>query len=351
MPDTITLQVDGLDYSGWTSISIRRSMETLCGQFNMTTVDRWSLNNQDWVIYPGKFCRINIGRDTILEGHIDSVNPSIQSSNHTISISGRDGTADLVDCSAPDNPGTWNGLTLLQLAQSMASPFGINVVSEVGLGNKFTKWTVQSGESVFDSLSRAAQKRHVLLLSGSVGNLIITNTGEQLAFDRLVLGENVVSATGGYDFTNRFSDYTVKGQNRTVKDGWNKRTISIKGEASDEEVLRHRPKLLRATGIATKTDAENQAAWEANVRAAKSFKATVEVVGFRQTNTELWEINRIVNADIPELLLYGSMLISAIEYRQSESGSLTTLELTRPDAYISEPPRTVRKRTDSGWSL
>lgn len=350
MPNEITIQVDGLDYSGWTDVTVRRSMETLCGQFNMTTVDRWSINNQDWVIYPGKRCRVSIGLDTIMEGYVDQVNPSIQAENHTISIIGRDATADLIDCSASDNPGTWNNLTLLKLAKAMADPFGINVVSEVGLGDTFVKFSIQSGESVFDALSRAAQKRHVLLLTGRVGNLVITNTGSDVAFDKLVMGQNVITAAGGYDYTNRFSEYTVKGQDRAVGDGWSKSTISPKGQAIDQEVTRYRPKIMKASGVATKQDVLNQAAWEANVRAAKSFKATVGVVGFYQTNGDLWEINRIVNVDIPELLLYGSMLISAAEYRQSNNGSLTTLELTRPDAFTSEPEKTVKAKRDLGWS-
>jgi prophage tail gpP-like protein len=349
VPDAISIQIDGLDYSGWTSVRLRRSMETLCGQFTMTTVDRWSLSNQDWVIYPGKFCRINIGNETLLEGYVDQVNPTISANNHTISVIGRDATADLVDCSAPDDPGTWNNVTLLQLATAMADPYGINVRSEVGLGSKFTKFSVQAGESVFDSLQRAAQKRHVLLLTGRVGNLIITNTGSEVAFDRLVMGENVLTASGGFDYTNRFSEYVVKGQSRSVGSGWTSSSVKVSGEAEDEEVTRYRQKIIKATGISSTKDAQNQAAWEANVRAGKSFKATVDVVGFRQTNGDLWEINRIVNVDIPELLLHGSMLLSAIEYRQSESGSTCALELTRPDAYIDAPPKKVRKRPDLGW--
>jgi prophage tail gpP-like protein len=349
VPDEITIQVDGLDYSGWTSVTVRRSMEALCGQFNMTTVDRWTLNHRDWVIYPGKACRIDIGTETILEGYVDSVDPSITAASHTISIKGRDATADLVDCAAPDRPGTWNNVTLLALAQAMADPFDITVRSEVGLGDKFSKFSVKSGESINDALQRAAQKRHVLLMTGRVGNLIITNTGADMAFDRLVMGDNVLSASGGFDFTNRFSEYIVKGQSRTAGSGWTAQTISVKGTAEDEEVTRHRPKLIKGSGISTVSDAETQAAWEANVRAGKSFKASVSVVGYRQTNGALWETNRIVNVDIPQLLLHGSMLISAIEYTKSESGSFTNMELTRPDSYIDAPPKKVRKRAGLGW--
>lgn len=326
-------------------------MEALCGRFSLATVDRWSLSSEDWVIYPGKFCRIDIGRDTLLEGYVDQVNPSIQASNHMINVVGRDKTADLVDCSAPDDPGTWNNIDMLRLAQSMATPFGINVVSEVGLGSRFPKWSTNSGESVFDALSRAALKRHVLLLSGRVGNLIITNAGSEVSTDRLVMGQNVLSASGDYDYSNRFSDYIVKGQDRVIKEGWDRTKISIKGEADDDEIERHRPKIIKGQGILTRKAAENQARWEANVRAAKSLKATVTVAGFRQSSGDLWEMNRLVNVDIPELLLFGSMLISAIEYAQGvDSGSITTMELTRPDAYTEEPPKTVKRiRNVGSW--
>jgi len=351
MYDAIKIQVDGTDYSGWKSVTVQRSMEALTGRFTMTTVDRWALNAEAWTIYPGRFCRVLIGRDTILEGYVDSVNPSITKDSHEITVSGRDKTADLVDCGTA---GRWTNLTLLRLAQSMVDPFGINVVSEVDPGPAFETFSAEIGETVFEALSRAARKRHVLLLTGRVGNLVITNTGNTSAGDRLVLGSrgNILSASGGYDYTDRFSRYTVKGQSRTVGSGWGATTISIKGEADDDEVIRYRPKYIKGQGIVTVKDAQNQARWEALIRAAKSFKATVEVSGFRQSTGDLWEVNLLADVDVPELLLAGPMLISAIEYRQNDQdGSITSMELTRPDAYVDEPPRTIKKVRNLGWMV
>lgn len=324
-------------------------MEALTGSFSMRTVDRWAINDEAWVMFPGRPCRILIGGDTILEGYIDKVAPSISTNNHTITVSGRDKTADLVDCSLA---GKWNNIDMLRLAQNMAQPFGISVSSEADLGARFPTWKIDAGETVFDSLSRAAKKRHVLLLTGRIGNLIITNTGNTAAGDRLLMGQNILRASGDYDFTDRFSNYTVKGQDKVRKGGWTKSTISIKGEADDEEVTRHRPKIIKGQGILTTKDAQNQARWEANIRAAKSFKASVDVKGFRQTTGDLWELNQLVDVDIPQLLLLGSMLISAIEYQQSsQGGSSTTMELTRPDAYTAEPPKTVKSVRNRGWHL
>jgi prophage tail gpP-like protein len=346
MPDNITIEVDGMVYSGWKSATVRRSLDSLCGSFTFTTYDRWSVKNKDWVLFPGKRCRVGIGSDTILEGYIDRIRPQIGAERHSVSVSGRDATADLVDCSTF---GTWNNATIYKLAKAMAEPFGVNVRIDVDGGEPFTKFTAQPGDTVFNVLSRAAAKRGILLLSGRVGNLLLTNAGASWADDQIAIGRNVKSASAEYDHTDRFSVYKVQGQSKDAGSGWGEETISSSGEAKDEWVERYRPKTINARGVATPEDAERQAAWMANVHAARAFRASAELIGFRQTTGALWEVNRLVSVDMPDLRLQGDMLISSAEYTQSESGSVTRVELTILEAYEPEPAKTVRKNRSIGW--
>lgn len=352
MAEDITVQVDGRDYTGWKSVSVRRALATMAATFSLAAADRWQLNNEDWVIYPGKEIRILLGGESLLWGYVDSVSPSISPGSHEISIMGRDRTGDLVDCSVAATPGTWRNVTLQRLLQDLAEPFGITVRAETGTGSRFSKFSVKQGESVHEAMSRAAKLRSVLLLSGTEGELLITNAGLEDAADELEIGRNVLQANAGYDYSQRFQTVTVKGQNGDGTNGWNKASVSINGSARDEEITRYRPKVVRASGALNKADSQFQAAWEVNVRAAKSFTANVSVRGFRQTNGALWVPGPQVLTRLPELLLNSWMVIAAVEYRLGEqSGAVTNMQLTRADAFEPNPSATLKPERGNGWAI
>lgn len=349
MSDYINIEVDGKRYEGWKNVSVRRSMGTLCGSFSFESMDRWSVLGEDWVLFPGKQCRVSVGNELLAVGYIDAVSPSISGSSHSIAISGRDRTADLVDCSVDLPEMSWRNVTLLDIADKLLAPFGVEAYPLVDLGDPFTKFTVKSGESVFEALSRAAQKRSVLILTDNEGNLYFNNTGTDSANDSLETGLNILEASSTFDFKNRFASYKVRGQSKTAGDGWTKSTIQVVGEAEDEEVTRTRPKILSVSGISSTKDAQNKARWEAHVRAGKSFTANVSVRGFHQSNGILWTVNEQVLCKIPQLLLDSWMLITGVEYNLSSAGELTRLTLARRDAFEAEPERTVKAQPGLGW--
>lgn len=348
MSDIISIEVDGQEYSGWTELSMRRSIEALCGSFEFSSMNRWAINGERWELFPGSECRIRIGDEELAHAYIDGVSVDISGDNHILKVSGRDKTADLVDCSAPSSPSSYRNMDLLTLAKELCRPFGISV-SASSAGPKFSVFRVQSGETVFEALNKAAKRRAMLLTTGRVGNLVITNTGSTRAHDSLVIGDNVLRATGIYDYANRYGAYMIKSADRTVGKGWNAQTISIFAEATDDDIFRHRPLIIRGDGVQTTKDAQNQVRWEAWMRAAKAVRASAVVRGMRQSNGSLWEVNTLVWVDFPQMLIAGDMLISSIEYQQNSGGTLTTMELTRPDAYAAEPAPVVKSSPSYGW--
>ena len=350
MPDeTVSMLVGDVEYTGWTELSVRRQLDGLCGSFGFGMADVWGINGQLIQLQPGLSVRIYIGDEQVLSGWIDSVTPSISSDQHSLTVSGRDRTCDLVDCSAMNSPGIWRKRTLQQIVADLVAPFAIELLDEVNNTTKFGTFKLDVGESVFDAASRAAGKRAALLITDVNGRMVITNTSNKLADDSIKEGVNVVAASAQFNDADRFSEYTVRGSTSTSGGGWSSSTITIEGSGTDEGIARYRPLLMKAQGSVTRKDAQQKARWEAHVRSGKAQSVSVTLRGFHQSSGQLWPLNRITNVDIPSLLVGNSMLINSVEFVRGSSGSMTNLELVLPNSYIPEPPKSVRPTRKVGW--
>ncbi len=339
-----SLLVNGKSFSGWTSISIKRSIKTLCGSFDLTLIDKWAQEQTPWLIAPNDECVLKIGDEILITGYVDSVQPSFSSTQRSVTISGRDKSADLVDCSTEIKPGNWENISLERLAKLVCAPFGVAVTNEVTGLKPFLAWRIQPGETGFETLDRAAKLSGVLLVNDGAGGIVITRASTDRASTRLVQGVNILTGSANFDTKDRFSNYTVKGQNEaSYSDASPETDFQVSGKASDAGIKRFRPLTIISEGAATLAICTLRAQWEATFRAAKSSKVNVVVYGWRQENGMIWAPNTIVNLDASFLGVRQDFIISSVNLIKSSSGTTTALELERPDAYTPDPTLKTRK--------
>jgi len=356
---TILLTDSGVVYDGWKSISIQRSLSQLSGSFSISLVDKWRQIGFPWFLKPGIRCVIRIGKLNVLNGFIDRLDVEIKKDDRRIEITGRDLTGDLVDSSATTEPSEFKNVTILQLAQKFLSPFEISVSADVDITPVFTKFTVKQGESIFELLQRAAQNRGLLLVPNELGQVLITNRSSLLSQTRsltpLVQGKNVIEAKAAYDDSERFQTYIVKGQSEGTETVNGLNSTAAIGTATDLSILRSRTKTIIADGSVDVAAAQKRASWENINRAAKSVDAVVKVQGWRQLpNGPLWSVNQLVPVDIGFIGIQAKeLLINSVQFTKNlGEGTVTTLNLTRQDAYV--PNQAVitpveDPHTDLGW--
>lgn len=353
--DDVSLLIGSSKLTGWEEISVNKSMDTIAGSFNFKMVDVWEGDPIDLV--PNLSCSVSIDNTKVLTGYIDDVSIKAAQDDKYLTITGRDKTGDLVDCSADHKPGSWSKIGVQKLIYELVRPFGLRVYAEADLGENIKEFTINTGESPFDAIQRICQDRGILPLSNVDGDLVLTTSGINRSTDNLVYGENVVDAEVSYDFTNRFSLYKVKGQKTNDGDSWTTTTTEITGEAKDEGIPRYRPKVITADGQMTNSLAARRAAWEAQVRAGRSGKLLLTLPTWKQSSGALWTVNTIVSCDIPVFRVTPdqNLLIHEIEYKQSsEGGTTSVLHLIRDDSYAAEPKAVVKKKKRSqgygfGW--
>lgn len=329
----VALHVDGVQYSGWESVEVIRAIDAVAGAFFLQVSD-----GRPTVQFAGVPAVLAVDDEPVIDGYVDEVSVSLRAKAHHLRVSGRDKTADLVDCSAILPGDGIEEATLQAVIDQVVAPFGIAVtyqdVPVVPLGK-----IRGQGNSAFDVIEQACRKVGVLPLPDGAGGLRIGSIGAVRAKSALRLGENVLSVEVMRAVKDQFSDYHVKAQMQGRFDLDPAVSAHPVGKASDVGVPRYRPLLLMGEGNMDAAIAQKRAEWEATVRAARAVNVSVQVVGWRQGGFDgaLWDINQVVPVDFPHVGLNGDFLIRAVRYTISEAGTVSTLDLTRADAYVPKP--------------
>ncbi|EAR6951290.1 baseplate protein [Salmonella enterica] len=353
MMNNVELKVDGKIFSGWTSVTVNRSIETMAGYFDLgvnvqTSTDLSSLA-------PGKPFTLSIDGQTVITGYTDGRRRQMGADSMKITIAGRDKTADLIDCAAIYKGGQWKKRTLEQIARDLCQPYGVAVrweLTDAESAAPFTSFTLDHSETVYEALGRAARARGVLITSNAAGDLVFTRADESHS-DRLVLGENLLSVDFDEDYRDRFSEYTVKGHGRSngkVGDTVDARTIaSQKGTATDSAITRYRPMIILAD---SKIDAQNataRALREQRRRLAKSVTFEAQLDGWTRSNGQIWMPNILAEIDASKFAIQtGPLLVSKVVLTLDDrEGVKTTITLVPRDGFLV-PVEKDRKGKSSG---
>nr|WP_275949578.1 contractile injection system protein, VgrG/Pvc8 family [Nevskia ramosa] len=310
----------------------------MAGQFELVCADRWAINGQQRPILPGLSCTVKLFGTAVITGFIDEASPSYSPSEHSLSIRGRDATGDLVDCAARTDGQSWAGRTLLQIAVDVCKPFGIPVRLDGPAGAPFRSQAVSPGETAMEVLSRAARQRGYLLVSDSLGGLLITRTGSRRATRALRLGVDILDGSATYSHTERFNRYDVIGQdNEQSYDGAESLAQQVLASASDPAIRKSRVTVIDVPDASDVGAARQLALWAAATRKARGERAELTVRGWLD-GAAPWAANTLVRIDDAWLGLASEYLIAGVSFSlDDQGGQITRLSVTPPAAYTPEP--------------
>lgn len=337
--DELALEIRGALFTGWEVVEVTRSLEAVSGSFrltvNPTARQPWPVRVQDEV-------KVRMGEDVLMTGWVDSFDGDSSRAGRSITVSGRDRTGDLVDCSPTNEPGQWIGRTLEQIAQAIAEPFGVGVRNERTPTEAFPLFTIQPGETAWTAIERAARLRATLAYSDGDGSIVLAEPAIRSAEADLIEGgqaANVLRSRVTYSAQNRYSLIRVLGQQTGNDQGWGAAPAHVEGEATDSEITRYRPIVILAEGQTNVEVARARAQWEAITRAARGANLELEVAGWRELpGGPPWSVNSLAYVVLPSWQIRGSMLIRGVSFQRSKSaGQTTTLSLVRKDAYRAQP--------------
>lgn len=331
--DMVTLIVGGERHQGWTAVRISRALDTLVGSFDVTLTERWADQPARFTLEAGSPCRVEIAGTTVIDGWIDALSPSIDAESHAITISGRDRAADLIDCSAIATPGSWTNKSIEAIVAELAKPFGVAVHVGASTGAPLKRFALQQGESVQAVIDRLCRFRGLIAISRSDGSIELTNPAKGAPRERLVEGDNILTAAASHNVGQRFSTYIVKGQASGNDQASGKTVSAVKAEAKDPGVRRYRPLLIIAEEQSTIAALETRAKWEATTRLGKAQQVTVTALGWHAPDGQLRDRNTIVAVDAPSMFVVGDMLVQQVDYLFDDRGRTAELTLVPPEAW------------------
>ncbi|HFM0120221.1 phage baseplate assembly protein [Escherichia coli] len=348
MSNTVTLRTDGRLFTGWTSVSVTRSIESVAGYFELgvNVPPGTDLSG----LAPGKKFTLEIEGQIVCTGYIDSRRRQMTADSMKITVAGRDKTADLIDCAAVYSGGQWKKRTLEQIARDLCAPYGVTVrweLSDKESSAAFPGFTLDHSETVYEALVRASRARGVLMTSNAAGELVFSRAAST-ATDELVLGENLLTLDFEEDFRDRFSEYTVKGYARANgaegDDIDAKSIVSRKGTATDSDVTRYRPMIIIADSKITAKDAQARALREQRRRLAKSITFEAEIDGWTRKDGQLWMPNLLVTIDASKYAIKTTeLLVSKVTLILNDQDGLKTRVSLSPREGFLVPVESDRK--------
>jgi prophage tail gpP-like protein len=340
-----SLTINGKSYGPWTGIVVDRHIENMSSKLELTVAENWGDGLAPWQLKKFDAFTLSFGSDLVMTGYIDDYNPSFDENGHSVRISGRSKTAQLIDCS-PDFPGgQFRGYALPAIARGVCQPFGITVVDQVGSTLTFPDATLQRTEKGFTFLQRLGRLSSVLLTDNPQGNLVLTQAGSTRASSSLAQGINIKRASARISGVKQFSQYIVLGQSAigsALAGGLGQEDsgpitpvqTQLRAVATDTSVPLYRPHTLFAEAQLSQAGMQARAEWERNYGYGRTTQLDVTVVGFRQGDGSLWRINQIVGVDAQFLEVNQDLLIIGVKHVMDPSqGIYTVLTLAPIEGY------------------
>lgn len=342
--DAIELVLAGRQYTGWQSWSVERGLESVAGRFELSVIQPLDNAFPD-DIEPGAELVLSLGSDRLITGYIDERQFQLAAQSVSMTITGRDKTADLLDCAVVHRSGQFSKSTLAALAAEIAAPFGVTVVNRLSDDKPLPRINLEQGETAISLLERAARSKNALLTSDGSGALVLQQSEAWPSAGSIHI-RDVLQVSRSDDHKDRFSQYLVVGQNPSMDDDDSEPTERAQARAvtSDGEITRYRPFVVISEEH--NTELARRATWEMRVRRARSMTWTITLPGHRNRAGLLWQPGQLLSIDSPQNWVPDELLIVNVEWSLNpQNGATTELELMLPDAYLPEP---IQIKSDSG---
>lgn len=345
----IVIEVDGVQYGNFTAANVSLRLDALSNTFGFEAT---SEDARPLPFKGGEGCLIFVSGEQVLSGSIEVVNASYSSSDHTISIQGRDKLGDLLDSSLSALSDI-KAKTLKALCERVLKEVGVDVlvIDEVNPDPFNPAQDIAApdpAENAFAFLEKYARQRQVLLTGDFDANLVLARssgieTGGLIQNRKDNRGEanNVISGDVSYDSTGRFNLYRAVSQlNPTaasLTSGFGAREIASQGVAKDvldDEIRKGRQLILISEAMTETKVGVDRATWELNIRKARGRAYSVELAGFVDQEENLWAINTLPRIDDDDADIQDRMLINSVDFSNSaREGEKTVLSMVEANAY------------------
>ncbi|MGY2732395.1 phage baseplate assembly protein [Sphingomonas sp. UYP23] len=339
MTEDLTLSANGRDIAGWENIAVTLRAEGFPSSFDISLSSRDPSTKTALVVRPGDPCTVKLGSELVATGYVDRAGNGGSAETHTLNVSGRGKTQDLVDCSAEWPGGQISNCNALDIAKKLAAPYGIEVKLANGAeaGPIVPQFAVTYGETAAEIIQRVARNAGLLAYEDASGSLLLTAVGTKQAESGVAYGTNVEEWGVLLSSDQRYSEIVcmmLTQETLNDIDGVTKPFFT----APDPNVLRHRRLYMTLEQAADPVPFTIQKAkWEAARRAGRSTIATATIDSWRDSKGKLFMPNTLIPVSLPGLPDKTPLIISQVTFRRGGDGTHADIVAMPKDAFVPEP--------------
>lgn len=344
----VSVQVGDKAHAEWESYEIDSDL--------LTPADAWQVSlgiNGRTIpadVVAGAPVIVKVGGETVLTGFIDDVGEPVSKDSHTLTLSGRDRAADLLDCACPIF--STQEASLKQIVAAIVRDFKI-INHQIRADSTRTrkKVAVDPGVSAWEALARAAEANGLWPWFEPDGTLVVggpdysTPVVATLILRKDGNGNNVLSLDKQESMAERFSKVTVYSQAPGISSGgmdfMGKHAAS--GSADDKGVKRHRPHIVIDNECDTNAACESRARKLLTDCRLKGFTLTAEVAGHRivapgqPSDGALWKPMQRVHVISEPHKIDGVFFLMARKFKRNRrDGTRTSLTLKEDGVWAIE---------------
>ncbi|WP_420996245.1 phage baseplate assembly protein [Cupriavidus sp. 30B13] len=302
------------------------------------------------LVQEGVQVEVRIGRDTVMTGRVDEITHEVSEGSNSFSMSGRDGAAILVDCSAPIF--TAKMATLAEIVASVVKPLGLAKVRiDADRASTVDKINVEPGDTAWDTVMHAAEANGLWPWFEPDGTLVVGGPDyskppvASLVMKRDGRGNNLISLAHTRSMADRYSEVTVLGQahGTAVENGQN----AIRATVRDEAVQLYRPKVVTDHDATNRDTARSRARKIISDSRLKGRTLTARVKGHRTSDGVLWTPGQRIHVlSEPHEIDAVFFLMARRFSRGRGQGTTTTLTLKEDGVWVldAHPHKRAKKR-------
>lgn len=336
--DEVVLKIDGQRWTFWEQIELTLSLDSfdLCA-FTSVFEPGSPTFRSTFKPFSYKPLTVHVDDDLLFSGQLVGVEPKTAKDSKTVECNGYALPAALSDVNAPESafPLEFNGMTLQQIAEQLAAPFGITVQFDAPAGAAFRRVKMERQDKIYDFLTTLAKQR----------SLVISNTpeGRLRFFQSIASGVPVVSlregeqpcqeVTATFSPQSYYSEITGFSKTKTGRRG-SRYTVQNPELSTVVRPLSYTAEDVKAPDLPTAVQA----------RMARMFgnmvAYVVEVPTWRDPKGGLFTPNTLVTLEAPGAMVYNktTMLIRDVVLRQSKAATTASLGLVLPGAFSGQLP-------------
>jgi prophage tail gpP-like protein len=347
--DLVEVRVGELVHTGWTRYEIDSDL--------LTPADAWSVElAQSTIKVPdevtvGAPVEVRLGGELVLSGRLDDRDHAVEAGRHVLRMSGRDGAAVLLDCSAPII--TRMQLSLQQVVATIVRPLGLTRFNVDAVNPAMReKFSCEPGDCAWDALRRAAEANGLWPWFEPDGTLVVGGPNyDQEPVATLVLradgvGNNVERLQEQRSIHGRYSEVTVLGQAHAAGSGAGELDgrNAVRSVQRDTGVPTYRPYVTSDHEAINESIAAARAKKIISDARIKSYTLQADVTGHRTESGVLWKPGQRVNVVSEPHGLDATFFLMARKFSGgNDVGQRTMLTLKEDRAWVLDAHPSKRR--------